>query len=569
MFSRPISLSGILRSTRLSGRNRLQRRASAALTAVRKAALRLSLCLPFLLFVYLLWYAGVEPVLSPDEARGFHNCPPNSFRDNGTVIPSLNASDIDTLCLVGRTNCTPFAVSLPYTDKWKAHPHLIVIGIMSTGHDERVEMRRAQRMSWGSFPEVARKDNGFEGQVLLMMLQSLSSTMHPYVNPAVYEEILAYEDSLLLHLLTPPQTQKRKAGEGGTYGLAFQVMNSRKLLLYYRYVYTHFPSTPFIGKTDDDSFLYIPELLRMTRQLPRQSTGYGCLNKNHLEIKALWGHYSMLTRDVAIEVAGDDPKVVRLTAQPFSPCSSYRYQAYRFDAEDNIHHFVLKSLYGKKGIVGARRRPEPPLLSPGVPPVEGWGKAYMALLDNHLTAPRADHALGSNALYNVSFAFLSVDEPFQPSNVVLVADNCRVRDTPPSAENGLGTIAQHRVLTASMHKDLMTVFDKLERDNDILRPKVIKLLQDDELDFQYLVRMEDACRNEQVRRRSFNWPRRARRWYEILYGILRAESAKRLRIPSSFFLYLVLLCIVTALVYRLRRFSSSWFSSVVSLRGNG
>lgn len=357
------------------------------------------------------------------------------------LLSPLSEAVIDSMQLTAQGNSTPLTFSSPYVAKWRAHPRLVVVGIQATDHAQRRVMRNAQRNSWMTYPDVARKANDFTGLLLVLFMQSVNTKQQPYVSCAMYEEMRNWEDTVTFAMETAQKSRSRPHGVDGSYGEAFEIFNTRKTILTFRYVYQTFPDTPFIAKSDDDTFIHVPELMQSLRSLPRVSTLYGKLMRLNT---ANFGLFYAMTRDVAWEIA-THPGIISLTVQPYRSELWGLYKKFTYMHEDHMVGTTLRDLYEQQG----RRAPTVPSTAAGLPVATGWGHHYLEYIRNNRSSPSegSTATLPGNGAREVRYAFPATVS-LEPGYLVFVADNCRMLHSKPQGRDGYGRVAQHRMLTA-------------------------------------------------------------------------------------------------------------------------
>lgn len=393
------------------------------------------------------------------------------------LLPPMPAQHFDYIKLTSTGNETPLAFPSPYQGQWQAHPHLLVIAIQGSDDAPRRVMRDAQRRTWLRYPNVARKTNDFKGHLLVLYVQSVNKPQPPYVSDAMYEEMRLWGDTLTFPLTVPPRDGPVSPFFFSIYGEAFEVCSTRKTLLTFRYVYRTFPDTPFIAKSDDDTFINVPELMRSIRSLPRVSTLYG---KTTGQIPFNYGMLHMVTRDVGWEVATDET-VIRMSSGPYTKDLNELYSHYQFEAEDHMTGRSLFKMYGSR----PRPRPVVPHLAPGLPGPEGWGAAYMAYMERPTELLSKGTAALADGAYSVSFDFGPPAE-FQPERIVFVCDNCRFRHTAAKSGSSYGRVVQHRAYTVADHVRAAKIMRGYDAVGAMLRPRHIHLIT--EFGYEYLVR---------------------------------------------------------------------------------
>lgn len=387
---------------------------------------------------------------------------PRQMRDFALLLPPLPSELLDCTNLTATGNTTPLAFPSPYEGMWRSHGHLLVLGIQASDSATRREMRDAQRMTWLTYPGVARASNNFTGVFLVLYMAGVATSHAPYVSEAMYYEMRSWEDVAMLNVVIPPVTRHRKPGEEGGYGDAFQATSTRKTVLTLRYLYAAFADTPFLAKGDDDIFVNVPGLLLSMSVLPRVSLSYGKLLSDP---PFNYGMLYILSRDVAWEFV-TDTNIMVLSAGPYRPEVIDIYLSIRFFNEDVTVGIVLKSVLLRRQ---NRSVPAFPAPHPEIPEVDGWGAAFMRYMLAPSVADRRGRAATRGGELSVDYFFPQVDG-YNPGRVLYVADNCRIQHSLHPVNEWSGVLVQHKVLTLAEHLDSMNFFLRVYRGDFGLRP---------------------------------------------------------------------------------------------------
>lgn len=397
------------------------------------------------------------------------------------TLIDADESSFDHPVIHGMRNSTPLSFNLPYESAWREHPHLVVFAVLSTDQSTRRSMRNNQRTTWLRYPGVASRPTSFKGLMLVLYVTAPQGHQTPFVSDAMLDEMEKHYDVLMLRIMERQSSVASGGSAHRAYELGLQVSNSRKVLLYMMYAYHAFPSTPFIAKGDDDSYVYVPEYMRMLKQLPRESTIYSIIryvpnpSATH-PARSMIGCGYTVSRDIAKDTL-TEPRVAALLPLPFSD-SSVGYSEVYFHWEDIIVGAAMHRRYYDSN--ATRAQPEPPHNDARLPPVEGWGKAYMAYLRDPLGVLRTGRAVSSDGRYNMTYTF-PPPETFAYGNILWVGDNCRFHENMqrPNATRHTRYIITHRSVTVEDYDAHWQFHSTLGEDEHMERPSHIDVVAGD------------------------------------------------------------------------------------------
>ncbi|KAH9600874.1 hypothetical protein LSM04_000488 [Trypanosoma melophagium] len=267
-----------------------------------------------------------------------------------------DSSDMDndhtstTATLLKNTNIADELRYIPHStvQTWSERDYLIVFGIPSVDVDERRRRRYLQRSTCWQFPGVARKDNNFTGDMLVLYVLARHPSQGYNYSAALLKEVEAYHDIITLPMNEGRATTNKRIGTHGYWGMEAEIGMSRKTFFWFQTALKLFPNASFFSKGDDDIFLRVPQYLYQLQMLPRRGMYWGAIyaakRRNlggTMKYRFALGPCYTLSRDAVLQVVSYEP-VQRLVHVPYSVDRVAEYIENYLNSEDMMVGFILR-----------------------------------------------------------------------------------------------------------------------------------------------------------------------------------------------------------------------------------
>ncbi|ORC84822.1 UDP-Gal or UDP-GlcNAc-dependent glycosyltransferase [Trypanosoma theileri] len=231
---------------------------------------------------------------------------------------------------------------------WTRRKFLIVVSIPSVDIEIRRKRRHLQRTSCWKYRGVARKENNFNGAMLVVYLIGRHPSHGFNYSEALANEAAEWHDVITLPINEGIISPNKTVGTQGFCGVEAQVGVSRKLLIWFEFTLRFFRKVHFIAKGDDDMFLRVPQFLTDLRTLPRRGLYWGdlCparLREGNVTLKYRFALGSLYTlgRDAVKSIISYEP-LQRLISQPFRSEREAEYRAMELHSEDAMVGLILQ-----------------------------------------------------------------------------------------------------------------------------------------------------------------------------------------------------------------------------------
>ncbi|CCD11987.1 unnamed protein product [Trypanosoma congolense IL3000] len=165
---------------------------------------------------------------------------------------------------------------------WEAREFLIVMGIHKIDIDDLRRRSDLQRETFWKYDGVVRQGNNFNVELLPLYLLALHQDNGYEISESLWEEATKSHDVIILPTSDVRPSTRKRIGEGGSCGLAAEVVMSRKTYLLLQFALNMFPSAPYLVKGDDDMFMRVPQYLADLRVMPRRGLYMGRMYRARL-----------------------------------------------------------------------------------------------------------------------------------------------------------------------------------------------------------------------------------------------------------------------------------------------
>ncbi|CCD15399.1 unnamed protein product [Trypanosoma congolense IL3000] len=229
---------------------------------------------------------------------------------------------------------------------WKAREFLVVMGIPSVDVDGRQRRRDLQRETCWQYNGVARQRNNFTGELLPLYLLAPHQSNGYEISESLWKEATKSHDVVILPTSDVRPSTRKRIGEGGSWGLAAEIVMSRKTYLWLQFALHMFPNASYIVKGDDDMFMHVPQYLADLRVMPRRGLYMGRLNTytrfwRSGALRYTLGYCTTLSKDVAQAVVSYEP-LKRLVRTPYTTSKFFQFLDLAMFYEDVMVGRVLR-----------------------------------------------------------------------------------------------------------------------------------------------------------------------------------------------------------------------------------
>ncbi|CCD15454.1 unnamed protein product [Trypanosoma congolense IL3000] len=232
---------------------------------------------------------------------------------------------------------------------WKAREFLVVMGIPSVDVEGRQRRRDLQRETCWQYNGVARQRNNFTGELLPLYLLAPHQDNGYEISESLWKEAAKSHDVIILPTSDVRPTTRKRIGEEGSWGLAAEVVMSRKTYLWLQFALHMFPNAPYLVKGDDDMFMRVPQYLADLRIMPRRGLYMGLIYrplfpwKPHHFVFATGACFT-LSRDAAQAFVSYKP-LAALLSKPYSIWRIMQYLSVSAHHEDvMVGHVLLRKI---------------------------------------------------------------------------------------------------------------------------------------------------------------------------------------------------------------------------------